>query len=1764
MSGKLFVSAIRRAIGFCGSLGIAAALMVVLAILCGWGTFIELDFGTPAASLLIYRNPAFRFLIFLLALNIFSAVLGRLPWKRRHVPFLCAHLGVLLLLFGCWVTSRFACEGNMTITEGTESSTILLNNLREIVVERSSTDPVETSCFSIPFFGGPFNSSDRTAAGWRRDLFRPAWDAIIPERGVLPSLSRFCFKMHYRLTGLLLRLCRTPAVGMIPTEASGLLRLEVVDYLVHCDLRASEPLRLSLERPETDTGENRTEEVLFRFDNLQSQPKDTVVSQRGIRRWLPDGTRVVFSLADSCGQALSALRLTPEMPDPDSPQQPPLFELAFDSGEKLTRIPYSELNNHVPDYSDPNKMETLSPEVDVDLGRGWHLVRIEIVPTIVPGLETIQGWTARAELRQNETGKTDRLQLSSDWRERDIQGELSGITGALFGALPNRSETKILGRRWDKCLQSPLLELIQSPDGELCFRYWDGASSFASSRLIRDENGKYPPVELPDGGVFSLNEFAPQDELGFRLVSVPFNKETANEFYCKVRLRALLKSASGIESSEMFWLRAVPTGMVGLDESIFSRTVFDADGALYRFRLTGRTLDPGFSIFVQNFQPIYEPGSSVPSSFASTVNYIPYLKDDPDIKDSKGERNGVLIKMNHPGVFHSPTKHLSFWAYQDSFRGPFHPGNPIFDQTVKGELLPGETIPREQIYQTVLSLNADPGRGLKYLGCFFLVSGTALLFFRKTVMKAAKPFLTILVGFFLLSTQAGFSGEGVVSAHEARLDWTAWRLIPVFDEGRVMPLNSYAAITVKEICGTDAPLISVSTKLLAELESGTAVSMLPLDAFLSGRKVTQAQRKELERAYNEIKIRKAAAQKSAAKRIRRLVPGNGRRFTASELLFTWLSEPEVWEYIPFIADPGNIVHDLIDPGNDIGQNRSFLSPAQLRGMPLFTERIDSLMAGEIHEFADWETAVREGKIDRACAMAESRLSQFDALVFWPTREKTAGAEIELSNLLYLPDVNQHAKDRLTLLEELNQSVSELKRETVRQTTISATPFEEEDFYPAQTVEIGSGSKKIPVLRIIGDLHSIAARWETDAYRENERRLRAISEKFSSAYLRALTWRDELFTGEEGTPEYRQIAVKTVRILGLVATRLEKVVCEVWTGRWKTAVRVPDKKRIEVRSGSDGCLAHPAARFTSRGTGTLSILPNPRAKKDSGEERDSLVWLPIQSVLWSVPSGPSPEKERTSPQGESSSVAEMLKEKLANEANDSDLAARAFLDAVEAYRSTATDRADLFREAMERFTGELRTIGETDRATQAVPYPAVGALNAEYNYFRLDPFWGLWFFSLLALVSLVLSIVCAKGRVAKSLFLLGVVFLLLAESITAVGGALRAYITGWAPVTNMFETVVLLAFLVLAVILGYAFYPLLGTKMLWCWDHSHKGGKYQTARRATRLILTVLVLWGTLWVCYREQGKQIGTWQAFTESFLAQGLLDRAAILGTIATIVWFVPRFLISIFLIPFAPRMTAEMRKALMPKVLDRRMFVAIGALLAFVIGLLAYYNTTEFNPNIRPLTAVLRSNFWLTVHVLAIMFSYALGALAWVLSLMVLGAAFFGRPSADGSEPELSARYRSIILVLLRFAVLFLTMGIILGARWADFSWGRFWSWDPKEVWALVTLLIYLTVLHFRRRGLILPLGGLLGGLSILMTWYGLSFVFSGGGRHSYAAGESSRTMVLYILFAVNLLYGFSAWVVWFIRKRKPIVSGILSASDGPLPNAISSDTNVIEKQQ
>ena len=96
----------------------------------------------------------------------------------------------------------------------------------------------------------------------------------------------------------------------------------------------------------------------------------------------------------------------------------------------------------------------------------------------------------------------------------------------------------------------------------------------------------------------------------------------------------------------------------------------------------------------------------------------------------------------------------------------------------------------------------------------------------------------------------------------------------------------------------------------------------------------------------------------------------------------------------------------------------------------------------------------------------------------------------------------------------------------------------------------------------------------------------------------------------------------------------------------------------------------------------------------------------------------------------------------------------------------------------------------------------------------------------------------------------------------------------------------------------------------------------------------------------------------------------------------------------------------------------------------------------------------------------------------------------------------------------MVFLAGGTILGGIWADYSWGRFWGWDPKESWALVSLLAYLALLHGRLVQWIKPFGMAVGSVmmffSVIMAWYGVNFIL-GAGLHSYGFGAGGVEYVL-----------------------------------------------------
>lgn len=156
------------------------------------------------------------------------------------------------------------------------------------------------------------------------------------------------------------------------------------------------------------------------------------------------------------------------------------------------------------------------------------------------------------------------------------------------------------------------------------------------------------------------------------------------------------------------------------------------------------------------------------------------------------------------------------------------------------------------------------------------------------------------------------------------------------------------------------------------------------------------------------------------------------------------------------------------------------------------------------------------------------------------------------------------------------------------------------------------------------------------------------------------------------------------------------------------------------------------------------------------------------------------------------------------------------------------------------------------------------------------------------------------------------------------------------------------------------------------------------------------------------------------------------------------------------------------------------------------------DADPQIAPMAPVLRSPL-LSIHVSVIMISYTLFAFTMLNGI----AAFIIKGTRTESAEEIAELQRRSILMLYP-AVFLLTAGIFIGAVWANMSWGRYWGWDPKEVWALITLLVYSATLHSgsikaMRRPMFFHIYCIVAFLTVLITYFGVNFIL--GGMHSYA---------------------------------------------------------------
>ena len=175
------------------------------------------------------------------------------------------------------------------------------------------------------------------------------------------------------------------------------------------------------------------------------------------------------------------------------------------------------------------------------------------------------------------------------------------------------------------------------------------------------------------------------------------------------------------------------------------------------------------------------------------------------------------------------------------------------------------------------------------------------------------------------------------------------------------------------------------------------------------------------------------------------------------------------------------------------------------------------------------------------------------------------------------------------------------------------------------------------------------------------------------------------------------------------------------------------------------------------------------------------------------------------------------------------------------------------------------------------------------------------------------------------------------------------------------------------------------------------------------------------------------------------------------------------------------------------------LGAVVA-TLGclLLAYASFGGVDSRIKPLMPALKSN-WLLIHVVTAFLGYAAFALAFAGAVLYLLQERRPRAGLPGLPQLDSLIYRGTVL-----GFLLLTLGILTGAVWAEAAWGRYWSWDPKETWSLITWLIYAALLHARLlkcwQGRLIAWLAVIGFMAVLFTYFGVSFLLTG--LHSYLA--------------------------------------------------------------
>jgi len=686
------------------SLKLAVVLISASAAVLAWATFVEREYGTKAVHFGIYGTWWFAGLVFLLGLNVLCAALIRFPWKRYQTGFLITHAGILVLLAGCWLSWLGGIDAQMPIFEQTAARRAFVDTQhfelavygspRTAASSESHSDPRRSAADSggdakpevirIPFVAGPFNWGDYDRLFWF------PWRLSPRDRGVV-----------YDRDGV---------------------RLEVLDYLSDSTLAAVPPLKLQVrtrasKQPVAPAGDRASAATSAApaeqkqgagpesWQPVELSIQDTSSSHGshgrmglGARQELPGGQQIVFQVAGSQAETEAFLNSRPEGP----------------LGAKGQVVLYAGGKKHV------FPLDAWAPGGRVTLGdTGLHVELVELDPRF---------WGV--SLRVIAPGeKPQRLMLLADYPEFSLQDKEHGVFGTYWregrparasdAGPPEPGALRGLGR--------PRIDIVQGADGQLYYRTWKWPQVEALGPLPRDGTPCVAFAGSQERLTWRVEKFTPHDRPGETVQAVPFSAKKDSSR----KVRRVFVKLTVDDSSEQFWLDGLEPSQFEFPPRDNQRKVVFGNGRRAAVTLANDEITVGFRVRLLRFNRKLDPGTSMASHYSSTVDFLAddgkpadpkdFGKDD----DAQVLRKDVVVTLNEPVSFSDPRSGRSYRLFQESFAGPWKPGDEQFDQIVPAGS------PLDQLFVSFLTVNYDPGRGLKYTGSLLIVAGVGVVFYMR-------------------------------------------------------------------------------------------------------------------------------------------------------------------------------------------------------------------------------------------------------------------------------------------------------------------------------------------------------------------------------------------------------------------------------------------------------------------------------------------------------------------------------------------------------------------------------------------------------------------------------------------------------------------------------------------------------------------------------------------------------------------------------------------------------------------------------------------------------------------------------------------------------------------------------------------------------------------------------------------------------------------------------------------------------------------------